>query len=135
MNYAIVAVALAAVAALVFLVLPRMGRRDADRRGIAPDRLKALLDKGAVTVVDVREPDEFARGHIPGAVSLPLGGLRDGLKNLPGDRAIAAVCQRGRRSRAAAGLIARVGFNEVYSLEGGMASWPYGTERAGEEGR
>ncbi len=103
----------------------RIGRRKAMHREIRAEQLHNMLSTGNVTVLDVREPREYAQGHIPGAILLPLGRLRGGLEGLPHDRPLVAVCLSGRRSATAVGIIAAAGFPEVYSLAGGMTAWPY----------
>ena len=117
------------VAVIIILVLAAgyrlTGRRKAMYRGIRADQLHALLNTGRVTILDVREPREYAQGHIPGAVLLPLGRLQGGLAELPRDRPLVAVCLSGRRSATAVGILAAAGFPEVYSLAGGMTAWPY----------
>lgn len=80
-------------------------------------------------MVDVREPDEFERSHIPGAVLMPLSGIGNSLAGLPKDRPIVAICLRGRRSAKAARLLRKAGFAEMYSLTGGMLAWPYESAR------
>ena len=74
------------------------------------------------TVVDVRDPDEYAGGHVPGALSLPLGELPARLDELPRDRTLYLVCQGGGRSAKAADLLAGSGF-DVRSVAGGTTAW------------
>lgn len=80
-------------------------------------------DDDTVQVVDVREPDEWASGRIPGAVHVPLGelGLRKG--ELDPSRPVVAVCRSGRRSITAADALRGAGFGQVASLAGGMNAW------------
>ena len=60
-------------------------------------------------LVDVREPEEFADGHIPGAVNVPLSGIRSA--SLPMGRPMFLYCLRGSRSKRAAGILKRMGFS------------------------
>ncbi|HEY1088957.1 MAG TPA: rhodanese-like domain-containing protein [Archangium sp.] len=84
---------------------------------------EALLASGSVDLVDVREPNEFARGHLPGARLVPLEELRANVrKALPNDRVL-LVCARGGRSQAAATAADAAGLTEVYSLDGGTLEW------------
>lgn len=62
-------------------------------RPVTRDELRHLAKTGAVTIVDVRPRDEYAAGHIPGAVGIPLGELADRLAELPGDGQIVAYCR------------------------------------------
>nr|WP_234360009.1 rhodanese-like domain-containing protein [Streptomyces sp. DSM 15324] len=73
-------------------------------------------------LVDVREEDEFAAGHAPGAVHLPLSVLADGSAGLPDGRDPVLVCRSGNRSRQAAELLATRGVS-VPDMVGGMREW------------
>jgi rhodanese-related sulfurtransferase len=72
----------------------------------------------------VRSPDEFAAGHVDGAINLPLDTLADGAVALPKDASIVTVCGKGggRSERAAAELRA-LGFRSARSLCGGTQAW------------
>jgi len=75
-------------------------------------------------VVDVRDHDEFASGHIPGSWHVPYGDLVDRLSELPRDRAIATICAGGKRSGLAASLLQREGFEQVIHVgHGGVGTW------------
>jgi hydroxyacylglutathione hydrolase len=77
----------------------------------------------APLVLDVRQHDEYAAGHIPGAVHLMGGELPDRLSELPRDRPIVTICEGGYRSAVAAGLLARAGFRDVASIDTGVPAW------------
>ena len=79
-----------------------------------------LAEIGEVLLLDVREPHEWAAGHAPGAVHVPLGGLREDL--VPRDRPVAVVCHLGGRSQRAAQALASAGY-EVRNVVGGMDAW------------
>jgi len=78
-----------------------------------------------VTVLDVREPDEFQGplGHIPDAQHIPLGTLAEHLDELPADRPIIAVCRAGGRSAQATLILQKAGISQVANLAGGMLRW------------
>jgi rhodanese-related sulfurtransferase len=82
----------------------------------------ALRDNGAF-VLDVREPDEWAAGHIPDATLIPLGQLASRLDELDRDRQIVVVCRSGNRSAEGRDILLGAGFPAVTSLEGGMTDW------------
>lgn len=73
-------------------------------------------------VLDVREPGEFERGHIPGAINLPLGQLRSRLGELPTDRKLLVYCQVGQRAYYATRLLSQRGFAPAL-LSGGYHTW------------
>lgn len=85
--------------------------------------LHAKVAAGAVTVVDVRSANEWAGGHIPGAVHIPLGYLAERCRTLPVTKPLVTQCQSGGRSAIAASLLERLGFSGVINLEGGYAAW------------
>jgi len=82
-----------------------------------------LIQAGAVDVVDVRDEREWSSGHIPGARLVPLDRFRaDPQSALPRDNVV-FVCAKGVRSLAAAKLAERLGFHNLYNLEGGTSGW------------
>lgn len=86
--------------------------------------LEALDARGPDAVVlDVREPAEYALGHVPGAVNLPQADLATRLAEVPRDRPVLVVCQGGMRSRRAAEFLAAQGYAAVQSVAGGTAAW------------
>lgn len=74
-------------------------------------------------VLDVRQADEYAAGHVPGARHLMAGDLPDRLAELPRDRAIATICASGYRASVAASLLRQAGFHHVAWVEGGLPTW------------
>ena len=92
---------------------------------IDPQELARRLENGGgLTVLDVRDEDEFAEGHIPGSVHIPYGELVERSDELPRDRTIAAVCSGGKRSGLAASLLQREGFERVLHVaDGGVGTW------------
>jgi rhodanese-related sulfurtransferase len=92
---------------------------------IAPEELKARLDSpGGVSLclVDVRQPEEFAIGHLPGARLIPLGELPRRLDEIPEGAEVVAYCHHGVRSAKAIGILAMAG-REARSLRGGTELW------------
>jgi rhodanese-related sulfurtransferase len=74
-------------------------------------------------LLDVREPEEYAHGHIPGAVNLPQCDLASRLDDLPRDRPLWTVCQAGLRSWRAAQFLKQMGFEHVANAQGGTSAW------------
>lgn len=74
-------------------------------------------------LIDVREPDEYAAGHILGARNIPLTQLRFRMKELRKDQPIYLYCQNGIRSGRAAQMLYRKGYRDLYHLKGGFKMW------------
>ena len=76
----------------------------------------------SAVLVDVRDPDEFEEGHIPGAINLPLNELRSRVDELPRDRELLLYCRVGQRGYYAARLLMQHGFR-VKNLSGGLLTY------------
>ena len=89
---------------------------------ITAKELKANLEK--YYLIDVREPDEFAEGNIPGAKNIPLGTVLSGvcLDEIPKDKEIVLNCRSGRRSSQAQEFLKSKGFKAI-NLEGGFEAF------------
>lgn len=86
-------------------------------------RLRAPKSASTPRVLDVREPEEWLGGTIPGAARIPLGTLLDRLADLEPTAEYVAVCAHGMRSQQAAWLLLQRGLANVTNLTGGMAAW------------
>ena len=90
------------------------------------DQLAERLANGgsdAPLVIDVRQLNEYAAGHVPGAWHIAAGSLEDRLADLPRDRPIATMCASGYRSSVAASLLKRAGFRDVAWVASGLPAW------------
>ena len=74
-------------------------------------------------VLDVRTPEEYAGGHVPGATNVPLDQLATRLAEVPKDKDVVVYCRTGRRSAQAADVLAANGYQRVSLLEGDMQAW------------
>jgi hydroxyacylglutathione hydrolase len=74
-------------------------------------------------LLDVREPQEFANGHVPGARNLPQADLATRMSEVPRDRPVYVICQGGFRSLRAAQFLSQMGFPDVASVCGGTEAW------------
>jgi rhodanese-related sulfurtransferase len=94
-------------------------------RQAKPDQVQADLEQGAqLAVIDVRSPQEWAGGHIEGALHIPVDDVQKRLHEVPRDgRKLYVICAGGGRSTAAAGFLANRGFLNVHNVEGGMNGW------------
>jgi rhodanese-related sulfurtransferase len=82
----------------------------------------ALRDAGAF-VLDVREPNEWAAGHIPDATLIPLGQLESRVAEVPDDRTVVVVCRSGNRSAQGRDILRAAGLTSATSMAGGMNDW------------
>lgn len=91
---------------------------------VAVDELKTRLEERAdLQVVDVRRFAEYANGHVPGALNIPLSKLETADLNLNITKPTAVICASGYRSSAATSLLERRGFTELYNVVGGTSAW------------
>jgi len=90
---------------------------------------KSFMDKmagGSVTLLDVRQPEEYKESHIPGAKLIPLPDMGIRIGELDADKPTIVYCAIGGRSRVAAQMLSGKGFREVYNLSGGIKAWENG---------
>lgn len=113
-----------AIAVVSGLGLLWPGLRPAGKRA-TPLQATQLINRGKTTVLDVRNADEFAAGHMRDAKHIPLADLgnRIGELDKAKGRPVIVVCQSGARSDKAVRQLAAAGFTEVWSLDGGIAAW------------
>ena len=91
---------------------------------LSPTQLAELLSNPNAQLIDVRDPGEWANGHIDGARSIPLEQLRaDPDRELTPNATLIFICAKGSRSLTAAKLAERLGYETVYNVEGGTAAW------------
>lgn len=74
-------------------------------------------------LIDVREPAEYARGHVPVAINVPQAELAQRLDEVPRTQPVFVICESGGRSLKAAQFLMQVGYTQVASVEGGTAAW------------
>ena len=98
-----------------------LGAPSALARQLEAEEVARLSDR--VTIVDVRNPDEWERGHIEGARLIPLGALHERLEEIPRDLPIVVHCQHGARSAKGAATLDAYGFTDVHEIAGGFALW------------
>ncbi len=88
---------------------------------VGPEAIEAAAP--AHLLVDVREPSEFARAHIRGAINVPQGDLLLRIGELPREGRIVVMCQSAQRSLRAAQFLKQTGFTDVVHLAGGITAW------------
>lgn len=87
------------------------------------EALKDLLAGGGVVLVDVREPNEYAEGHIPGAVNIPIRQLAKNLDKLPKDKPVVVYCRTGHRAGMATAVLRLLGYTNVRNFTPAMVGW------------
>ena len=80
-------------------------------------------DKSQVTLVDVRTPDEYALGTIPGAINIPLDNLRERLADIPENQPVYLFCGVGLRGYLASNILKSKGYHDVRNLIGGLKTY------------
>lgn len=90
---------------------------------VSIDEAKEMLERNEVQLVDVREPNEYRTGHVPGATLIPLNAVVPRLTELSDEKPILFVCGVGQRSALACEYAAAVGKSDLYNLEGGTEGW------------
>lgn len=94
-------------------------------KSLAPNEASLLMNREEATVLDVREPDEFASGHLPNALNIPLSQLTqrqtelEAFKEFP----LLVCCASGGRSGRACSDLNKKGFKQVHNLAGGISAW------------
>jgi rhodanese-related sulfurtransferase len=90
---------------------------------LSPQEARDLIANAEIDVVDVRDPGEWSTGHLPGARHVPLAELRSNPQQALQRDGVMFVCAAGVRSQTAARLAEQLGYNTLYSLNGGTRSW------------
>jgi len=86
---------------------------------------KAMLGKSGAVFLDVREPEEFKAGHIPGAINIPRGLLEFQIEQQAPDKnqTIVVYCRSGNRSALAAATLMKMGYKSILNMDGGWKAW------------
>jgi phage shock protein E len=98
---------------------------DGELAPLSQDAYLALAKSGeqAPFVLDVRAPEEFVTGHVPGAVNIPYDEVAARLAEVPKDKDVVLYCRSGRRAGMAAEVLAANGYTRLKHLEGDMPAW------------
>jgi len=119
-NFLLVIVALIAALALAWPTLVR------SRTGVRPvtvTQAVQMVNQNHALFIDIRSDDLYKAGHIAQSRHLPMADFHGKRAALPKDKPLIVVCERGRTSLPAARALKKLGFAEVYSLEGGLQGW------------
>ena len=115
--------ALAAVSG-AFLVFDSIRQRG-DTSSLSPVQATLKINREDAIVIDVREQGEYSQGHIPNARHIPLGTLDQRAAELEQHKNTPVIlcCATGARSAGAADKLRKLGFGQVFNLQGGMGAW------------
>jgi rhodanese-related sulfurtransferase len=121
-NIALVALFLASGALLVW---PEVSRFAGGASSVGTLEATRLMNQAGTLVLDVRESDEFAAGHLPKARHIPLKELQARLPELAKfkDKPVIVTCRSGARSGSACRVLRNAGFTNVHNLKGGVPAW------------
>jgi rhodanese-related sulfurtransferase len=119
-NWVLLLVAFASGAMLVWPMVRGGGRANS----VGPSEAVRLMNREKAVVVDIREPAEYAAGHITGSRNVPLAQI-EGAKELPTNKAlpVVVVCATGARAGRAVSTLRRLGHAGAVGLAGGLAAW------------
>jgi rhodanese-related sulfurtransferase len=94
---------------------------------------KAAIESASPLLIDVREPDEYAAGHVEGAINIPLRTLADNLDKVPADQPVIVYCASGLRAGMGTAALAMLGYDNVRAFPGGWKAWEAAGELAATE--
>src|SRR5574343_130615 len=107
----------------ISLLLPLFSRSSGN--SVSPGEATQLINREDAHVIDVREADEFAAGHLPDSVNIPAAKLADRVAELEKfkDKPVILCCASGMRSGRACGDLKKHSFAKLYNLAGGIDAW------------
>ena len=115
-----------AIALFFLLVAPAFAQSDPspEAPSIAPSELSERRASGsAPVVIDVRTPEEYAAGHIPGALNISFDQVAQRISEVEAPHGVALYCMVGPRARKGEAALLSAGYTPVLHLEGGLAAW------------
>ena len=119
-NWMLIAAALASASLLFWPLI-----KGASAAGLSPAAAVQLINREKAVVIDVCEPEEFAKGHLGAAKNVPLNQLEEKLPSAVKNKALPLilVCQSGARSNRALAIAKKLGYDQAKSLSGGLTAW------------
>lgn len=109
----------------LMLLWPVLRRGAGGSSDVSPNEAVLLINRARAVVLDVRNPSEFAVGHITDAINIPLAELESRIGELAKhkDKPLLVNCQGGVRSAKACAVLKKAGFSRLYNLAGGINAW------------
>ncbi|EMR06229.1 hypothetical protein C772_01874 [Bhargavaea cecembensis DSE10] len=98
-------------------------KEESKLKTITNEEYLEIADKGPVTLIDVREPDEFAAGHAPGAKNIPLGQVEQRADEIPAEGDVYIMCRSGGRAGMACDTLGTLGRKNLIRVAPGMGDW------------
>ncbi|WP_223550981.1 rhodanese-like domain-containing protein [Aestuariivivens sp. NBU2969] len=94
---------------------------------VTQEEMEALLQNKGVQLVDVRTPEEYSEGFIPGAINIDFLSptFLEDIESLDKEKPIIVYCQSGGRSGKCSKKLEEAGFKKIYDLQGGYSKWKY----------
>ncbi|MEJ0002541.1 MAG: rhodanese-like domain-containing protein [Pararobbsia sp.] len=119
LNLALIAVAIVSGALLAWPTITRRGH------GLSAADATQLINRRNAVVLDLRTAEQFGQGHLPQARSYPFEELSAKASQVTKNKStpLLLVCQNGQRARKAEQVLTEAGYEEVYSLQGGLEAW------------
>lgn len=119
-NILLIALVVVSGVALILPMLMGSGAND-----VNPAAATLLINRDDAQVIDVREAEEFAAGHLPEAKNVPLAKLADRISEIERfkDKPVIVCCASGMRSGKACGELRKLGFAKIHNLSGGIDAW------------
>ncbi len=107
------------------LLWPMLNRGASGVANVSPTEAVVLMNRGKPLILDVRNADEFAAGHIQGAKNIPVAELAGRIKEIEKFKAkpVLVNCQKGSRAKAACAILRGAEFTQIHNLQGGLESW------------
>lgn len=104
---------------------PEGVRHESELNRVGVDEFARLVEQGGFALLDVRTPEEFSAGHIPGAINLDVqsASFITDLRGLKAEQGYLVYCRSGRRSARASGIMAEEGFRDLFDLAPGFNGW------------
>lgn len=107
------------------MLLSTTFRATGGKNSLSTTQATLLINREDAQIIDVREPAEYAAGHLPESRNIPVGALEERISEIEKlkDSPVILLCQSGVRSSGACTKLAKLGFSKVHSLDGGIEAW------------